>query len=154
MNVNIPARIVDMLTHAPKRATYENLKKLACNSATKSRSIEWGVINDEGIPVITLWDACMTRGPNDQAFCDIPTVQWRAESEGAQIGKADRLAELLAASVGKEVRGLICERRNADGTASIGLSVADLCNWLVTDRGGGNFRLIRQDRAAREAATS
>jgi len=152
MNVSMPSRLVDILTNAPKRAVYENLQVLGCKSVKQSRSIEWGLANDDGVAVITLWDDCISRGPKDEAACDIPTAKWRADSEGSQVGKADRLIELLKVNVGKLVRGLICERRNADGTASIGRSVADMRKWLVTDLGQGNFRLIRQDRAVRDAA--
>lgn len=154
MNANMPARLLDLLTHAPWRAVYESLRKLGCESAPKSRSVEWAVINDDGVPVFTLWDVCMSRGSNDQASCDIPTATWRKESEGQQVGKADRLSAILEASVGKQVRGLICEPRNADGTASIGLSSPDYCDWLVVNQGSGNYRLIREDRDSREATAA
>jgi hypothetical protein len=151
MNVDMPSRIRDLLMLAPARAAYANLQMLGC-AVEKSRSMEWGVVNAEGVPVITLWDVCMSVGPANTAFCDIPVREWIGASDGAHVARAQRLLEILAGNVGKAVRGLICEEKKTDGKVAIKRSAADLCKWLVTELSEGNFRLIRQDRYAREAA--
>ena len=152
MNVNMPSRLVDLMTFAPDRAAYKNLQMLGCD-VEKARSMEWGTINREGVPVITLWDFCISVGAGDTAICDIPARKWCQESKGTKVGKAERLLEILTASVGKLVCGLICEHKNADGAEMIRRSAVDMCKWLVTEVDVGSFRLIRQDRAAREAST-
>lgn len=151
MNVDMPFRLRDLLLLAPVRATSANLQSLGC-AVEKARSMEWGMVNDQGVAVITLWDVCMSVGPSNTAVCDIPVRKWIATSEGAQLAKAERLQELLKANLGKVVRGLICEEKKSDGKATVKRSAADLCKWLVTELSEGSYRLIRQDRYAREAA--
>lgn len=76
MNVGMPKRLIDLLANAPKRAAYENLQALGCD-VVRSRWMEWGAINADGVAVITLWDKNISAGPGDVAICDIPTHKWR-----------------------------------------------------------------------------
>lgn len=60
------------------------------------------------------------------------------------------LEKALAGTIGSPVRAVIVERYPSGGIRRV---AADPCRWLVTSLGAGLYRLVRQDKYARTAAT-
>jgi len=151
MNTNMPRRLVDSLTLAPKKALYENFQKAGIRDAKPCRTPEWAALRADGVLVVTLWDVQIARGPNDTAVCTMPVRAWVEDATGAARTRAQRLEQLLEGFVGKSVAAILCEhtRSEAEGT-KVRKSVIDIPRWGVEPAVDGVYRLVRLDSYAKE----